>query len=134
MEIIINKIHVTSRAAVAFVLFYHGLVSKIIFLDDTERAITDVHKISLPTEVSLIIFGAFEILLALILFFYRKSLLPVYVTVVIMVLLLIDVVIFVPELLVQAFSPVTMNIVCIALCFIIIISSSPSKKYRSSVY
>lgn len=124
----IKKINLTSRAALAFVFLYHGLVSKIVFLDQSERAIVDAHHLSFSTETLLIISGAFEIALAFAIFFYRKSLLPIYVSIALLAMLFIDTVLFIPGLLTQAFSPITMNIACIALCLAVIESDYSAAK------
>lgn len=59
--------------------------------------------------------GVFEILLAFSLLIFWKKKFPLYITIVCMVLLTLGVLAFWPQLALQAFNPVTLNILVIVL-------------------
>ena len=117
-------INTISRLSVAFVYFYHGLIPKIIWLDDVEVLMDEAHNIGIKSETIALIGGITEITLSLAIIFFKKSLLPIYLAIGLFVVLLIDVAIMLPELLIKAFNPLTINTVCLALCLIVIISHS----------
>ncbi len=117
-----EKINLMSRTTLAFVFFYHGLVSKIIIMDDSEREIIEAHAFLSSSDAILLASGVAEIILATLLVIFRNSLLTIYLVIVILLLLLIDIALFTPHILFQAFSPVTLNMVCLVLCWVVIIT------------
>lgn len=77
---------------------------------------TNAHQ--LDSAVFSPIAGVLEILLALAIVFFRRSLVPVYIAGIALIALLVDVMIVMPALLFEAFNPVTINIASIALACI----------------
>ena len=116
------KIHLTSRLALAFVFFYHGLVPKILWISPIEEALNVAHNLN--ANIISPIAGVFEILLALSIVLFRKTLIPIYIAVFCLVVLLLDVALVMPSLLIEAFNPVTINFVCIVLAYFIILTQS----------
>ncbi len=121
-DIKLNLINIISRFILAFVFLYHGIVPKILWLDSTEILLIELHNLSFKTEHVAMLGGAFEIVLAVLVIFYKKSLLPIYTTIILFIVLLIDVSIIQPNLLIKAFNPLTMNVMSISLGVIIILS------------
>lgn len=122
-----KAINTISRLTLGFVFFYHGLIPKIIWLSPTELALVEMHRFNIPaTEVSHLA-GVLEIVLSLFVIFYKKSLIPIYLAALTLLVLLFDVVLSMPSLLVEAFNPVTINIACLSLCWIIYISQNYPK-------
>ena len=107
-----------ARSVLGVIFLYHGLVPKILFLSQTEIRMIQAHGIDLPYEQIAMIAGVAEMLLGLALIFLRSSTWPILAALAALVLLLIDVAIFSPELLVEAFNPVSTNLAAIGLCVI----------------
>ncbi|OMH33813.1 DoxX-like family protein [Motiliproteus sp. MSK22-1] len=122
------KVHLIARIGLAFVFLYHGLIPKIIWLSPVEEQLTNLHNIGIPATVLSPIAGGAEILLGLSILLLRQSLYPVYFSAVLLIVLLIDVAIFMPGLLVEAFNPVSINITAIILCYIIVITQKKDIK------
>lgn len=127
MDSKLKKINTIGRLSLAFIFFYHGLVPKLLWLSATEAALMDAHTF-LPSELTLVA-GVGEIILALVLVFHR-SLIPVYLAAVGLIALLIDVAVIMPELLIEAFNPVTTNISAIVICIIIILSAQENVRIQ----
>ncbi|MCJ8312851.1 MAG: DoxX family protein [Saccharospirillaceae bacterium] len=122
---LILKINLISRFSLTFVFFYHGLVPKILWISPIEAALNIAHNLN-PNIVSPIA-GFFEILLALSIVLLRKTLIPIYIAVFALLVLLLDVVFMMPSLLIAAFNPVTINIVCIVLAYFVYITQIKNK-------
>lgn len=118
----LKKIALISKFALAFVFIYQGLVPKILWLDETETLIVRLHHLNLESEMISLLGGLFEILLAVLLIFHKKTLIPVHLALFLFVFLFIDVVFVSPQLLIKAFNPLVMNFMGIMLCFIYIIA------------
>lgn len=112
-----------ARVTLGFIFLYHGLVPKILFLSHTEIGMIQAHRLDLPYEQIAVLGGVGEIILALIIIFIRSKTWPILVALLSLILLLIDVIVFSPHLLAEAFNPVTTNVAAIALC---LIALSPS--------
>ncbi len=119
------KINLFSRYGLAFVFFYHGLVPKVILLNAIEIELVRAHNIDVPTSVISTLGGIFEILLAGTIIFFTKTLVPIYIAAILLILLLIDVAFVMPELLIAAFNPVSINISALILCYVIFLSQAP---------
>ncbi|MBL1275754.1 MAG: DoxX-like family protein [Ectothiorhodospiraceae bacterium] len=127
----INKlaaINNMGRYALSFVFFYHGLIPKIIVLSQTEIDIVTAHNINIPAPIFSFAAGIIEILLAITIVWFKKSVLPLYISGIMLVALLLDVAIVMPEVLVQAFNPVSTNIAALALYYLIIVSQPSTNK------
>ncbi|WP_444995000.1 DoxX-like family protein [Aliikangiella sp. IMCC44359] len=118
----LKKVNLISRLAVAFVFFYHGLVPKLLYLNSIELAMVKAHQLPVPAFWISYTAGIIEIILAILITFKNTWLLPVYIAAGILLVLLIDVAIFMPELLTGAFNPVSTNLAAIALCYFIYLS------------
>lgn len=106
-----------ARLTLAFMFAYHGLVPKLLWLSDGERAMIQAHGLD---NVQLIasLGGIAEIALALWLLLAPHSRWPVLLAGLALVGLLIDVAVMSPWLLKEAFNPVTLNVAGIALCVV----------------
>ena len=113
-----------SRWTLAFVFFYHGLVPKILWPSAIERAMVEANGFSIPANLISYAGGTFEMMLAILILFYKTSLIPVYMAAALIVFLSLDVAILMPELLVEAFNPVSINIAIWVLCYITYLSQN----------
>ncbi|MHA7880858.1 MAG: DoxX-like family protein [Saccharospirillum sp.] len=104
-------LYAISRLTIAFVWFYHGLVPKWLFLHEDELAMSMAAGFS-DSEAMLVaqIGGGLEILIAASLLVFWRKRWPLQLTVVAMLGLLVLVSLFIPELMVAAFNPVTTNL------------------------
>lgn len=116
----IARINSLSRAALAFVFIYHGLVPKILWLSKTEIAITNAHH--LPSPLMPWIAGISELALGICILVLRRSLVPVYLSAALLIGLLFDTLLMMPSLLIEAFNPVTINLVSLAMAYFAIIT------------
>jgi hypothetical protein len=108
--------------ALAFVFCYHGLIPKIFFPSEIEFMFVKLHGLPIDALLFSQVAGVFEIILAGLIVIMRHTLWPVYIAMFLLIALLIDVAIVMPELLVEAFNPVSINTAGIALAVIIMIS------------
>ena len=120
----LKQINTLSRFSLAFILIYQGLIPKILWLDDTELLLVELHSFQYPAQVISLVAGIFEVLLGLIIVFFKTSKLILYFTILLFSLLLIDVALVQPQLFIKAFNPITINISSIALSFTALFSSS----------
>ena len=123
---LLSQINLLSRYALAFVFIYHGLVPKILWLSPIEAQLTNAH--GLEASVMSPLAGVLEILLGLSILLIRKSLMPIYVAMLLLAGLLLDVIIIMPNLLIEAFNPVTINIVSMVLGYMICLTHQRVKK------
>lgn len=119
----------TARLALAFLFFYHGLVPKLIWLSDTERRMIQAHGIESRIELIAAAAGLFEVALALALLVIRGRRWPLQLALGALVVLLLDVAIFAPDLLIRAFGPVTTNVAGIALA-LVALRETPTRARR----
>ena len=120
------RVHLASRVTLAFVFIYHGLVPKLLSLSEIEVKLTEAHHFTYPATLISTVAGTAEVFLGLAIFLLKKSLIPIHIANIILIALLIDVAIVMPKLLFEAFNPVTTNLVCIVLGYIIIITQKNS--------
>jgi len=118
----LNHINLVARSALVFMFLYQGLIPKILFPSDVELMLVQLHNLPIDAIIISRIGGVLEIILAGLLIFMRRSLVPVYMAVILLMVLLIDVAVIKPELLVDAFNPASINMVSLALCWIVAIS------------
>ncbi|WP_144393353.1 DoxX-like family protein [Pleionea sediminis] len=124
------KINRISRWTLAFVFAYHGLVPKILWLSPTEVELMQAHH--LDASIFSPVAGVFELLLALSIVTLKKSLVPVYLAMLLLLVLLLDVLLIKPELLIDAFNPVTVNGVTFIMAYIVCITHSATKTLNVS--
>ena len=110
-----------ARIVLALVFIWHGLVPKIIWLSPDELAMIQAHGLpahSLPApEWVARIAGLGEIILGVLLL-WRRQRWPLLLAGVLLIGLLLDVALFSPHLLLQAFNPLTTNLTALALCWL----------------
>lgn len=118
-----------ARITLAFIFLYHGLIPKLLFLDQTELFINQTHldllniKAIQPYMISYAA-GIGEVILGLILLFLPKLKWPIWLAFWTLLGLLLDMVLIVPTTLTGAFNPVTLNIAGMVLAWIALKSDS----------
>ena len=122
MDSNIAKINFIGRLGLAFVFFYHGLIPKILWLSPVETQIVLAHEFNVSAHLISITGGILEILLAITIILYRHSLVPIYLAGILLIALLIDITLVIPELLTEAFNPVSINLACLTLCYLVFLS------------
>lgn len=105
-----------ARVALALVFIWHGLVPKILWLSPDELAMIQAHNLPAPEFVARIA-GLVEIILGLLLLWWRQRW-PLLLAGVLLAGLLLDVMLFSPHLLLQAFNPLSTNLAALALCWL----------------
>ncbi len=117
-------INFVSRVLLGFLFFYHGLVPKILWLSPTEVNLVSESGIGISANFISPIAGIFEILLGGAILIFQKSNAAIYAAAASLILLLIYAGLISPGLLIEAFNPVTTNILGLGLCYIILITGS----------
>jgi len=107
-----------ARLALGVVFLYHGLVPKLLFLSPDEVRMIEAHDWPLSTLRIAQVAGVAEVVLGLAILLLRRSRWPLWLAAAALLALLVDVALFVPQLLLGAFNPVTTNIAALALCLI----------------
>ena len=105
-----------ARVALALVFFWHGLVPKLLWLSADEVAMIQAHGI-VAVEWLAVLAGVAEIALAVLLLTIRRHW-PLLLAALLLLLLLVDVALFSPHLLLQAFNPVSTNLAALTLCLV----------------
>ncbi len=124
----LDRINLVARRALAFMFLYQGLVPKLIFPSEMELLLVQLHGLPIDAIIISTLGGVLEIILAGLLIFMRRSLIPVYLATTLLLVLLIDVAVVKPELLIEAFNPVSINMVSLALCWIVAISHQEKER------
>jgi len=109
------RINWIARGGLAFMFAYHGLVPKLLWLSQGERTMMQAHGIE-QVQVFATLAGVGEIVLALWLVLSPRSAWPIAVAATALVGLLVDVAVFSPAMLREAFNPVSLNVAGLALC------------------
>ena len=122
-----------ARLALGVVFLYHGLVPKLLFLSPDEVRMIEAHDWPLSTLRIAQAAGAAEVVLGLAILLLRRSRWPLWIACMALVALLLDVALFVPELLLGAFNPVTTNIAALPLCLIALQGERGARPPRSNV-
>lgn len=114
-------IHISfiSRLSLGFLFIYHGLLPKILWLSPVETHLVSLSGLDLPANIVSLLAGIGEVLLGGSIIFFRKSIIPIYVAVVVLLLLLLFVGLVSPKYLVEAFNPVTTNMLGLSFCYLI---------------
>ena len=115
----VSWVHGLSRATVALVWMYHGLVPKLLGPHQDELYLAAIHGLaddylSLLLKVS----GALEIAFGVVILIFWRSRWPFVISVVALTVLLVDVTLVAPEYLLAAFNPVSLNLSVISLSII----------------
>lgn len=114
-------IHVSfiSRLSLGFLFIYHGLVPKILWLSLIETHLVSLSDLNFLANIVSLLAGIGEIILGCSIIFFRKSIIPVYIATIILLLLLLFVGLVSPKYLVEAFNPATTNILGLGFCYLI---------------
>lgn len=105
------------RLSLALLFAYHGLVPKLLWLSADEVRMIAAHGWADVQPVAQLA-GVAELLWAALLLVFRQTRWPLLVSAALLAGLLLDVLWFAPELLRQAFNPLTTNLLGLALCLI----------------
>jgi hypothetical protein len=117
-------VNLISRVLLGFLFIYHGLVPKILWLSAAEVHLVDVSGIGISATVMSPLAGIFEILLGCGIIFLRKLNVLIYAAASSLFGLLAYVALMSPSYLIEAFNPVTTNILGIGLCYLILLSQN----------
>ncbi len=120
----LDHVNLVSRILLGFLFFYHGLVPKILWLSPIEVDLVSGSGIGISANLISPLAGISEILLGGAILFFQKSNAVIYAAAASLVLLLLYVGLINPRLLIEAFNPVTTNILGLGLCYIILITGS----------
>ncbi|QMV65856.1 DoxX-like family protein [Pseudomonas berkeleyensis] len=119
-----------ARLALALVFIWHGLAPKILWLSPDEVAMIGAHSLAdyplFATEVIARIAGVAEILLGIVLLTLRRQRWFLLVAGAVLLALLLDVALFSPHLLIQAFNPLSTNLAALTLCAVAWLAEAPS--------
>lgn len=127
---LLSKINSIARYTLAFVFVYHGLVPKILWLSPIEASLSNAHN--LDAVVASPLAGVLEIILALSILLFKNSLIPVYFAITLLIVFLLDVMVIMPSLLIEAFNPVTINLASIVIAYFVCITHTHAKSYNKS--
>jgi hypothetical protein len=111
----LTRINWIARGGLAFMFGYHGLIPKLLWLSPGELTMIQSHGIT-QVELFANIAGVAEIALALWILLAPRSGWPLAVATTALFGLLLDVAIFNPSMLKDAFNPVSLNMAGLALC------------------
>ncbi len=113
----LRRFAMLARCGLAFLFLYHGLVPKLLWLSSDERLMIAAHGLT-HVELVATLAGLAEIILALMLLGVRQSRWPLALAALLLAGLLLDVALFTPGLLIQAFNPLSTNLVALCLCLV----------------
>lgn len=129
-EVRLAQIAWLARLALALVFIWHGLAPKILWLSPDEVAMIEAHGLPdyplFAPEMIARIAGVAEILLGTVLLTVRRQRWPLLVAGAVLLALLLDVALFSPHLLIQAFNPLSTNLSALALCAVAWLAEAPS--------
>ncbi|MGX5174608.1 DoxX-like family protein [Aliikangiella sp. IMCC44653] len=123
----LEHIAYVSRLLLGFLFIYHGLVPKILWLSPQETHLVQLSGLSLSAEIVSPISGIVEIALGASILLFPESKVPIYLAAIALLCLLFYVCVVSPFYLVQAFNPVTTNILGLGLCYLALFSSNTRK-------
>ena len=109
------RINWIARGGLAFMFAYHGLVPKLLWLSQGERAMIQAHGIE-QVQMFATLAGIGEIALAVWILLSPRSAWPIAVAATALAGLLLDVAVFSPAMLREAFNPVSLNVAGLVLC------------------
>ncbi len=118
-----------ARFIISFSWLYHGLFPKLVHIAPLEKLITD--SLGLSNELSYLVTksaGVSEIIFGLLFFAFYRNKIIVLLNIIALTGLLGFVAIFQPQLLIEAFNPVTTNIALIGFSLIILMELKKDSK------
>lgn len=110
-----------ARFTLSFAWIYHGLFPKILFIAPIERTMTG--SLGFNDEISYLITkcaGIGEIIFGLALFIFYQNKALIWINVFVLFMLMVFVGFMTPIILIEAFNPVTTNIMMIAMSLILL--------------
>ncbi|MEH6565923.1 MAG: DoxX-like family protein [Halopseudomonas sp.] len=114
------------RVGLGLLFVYHGLVPKILYLSAIEVSLVEASGAGLPARIASPLAGVVEILLGVLIALRLGGKVPVWLAALALLGLLLYVAVLSPALLVEAFNPVTTNLLGLLLCYLILrLESSP---------
>ena len=120
----LQHVNIVSRVLLGFLFIYHGLVPKILWLSTAEIHLVDVSGIGISAAYISPLAGILEILLGCAIIFLRKLDIVIYAAAGALFGLLVYVAVMSPVYLVEAFNPVTTNILGMGLCYVILLTQN----------
>ncbi|AYF86059.1 DoxX-like family protein [Pseudomonas sp. JS3066] len=126
----LRRFAMLARCGLAFLFLYHGLVPKLLWLSTDERLMIAAHGLTHVERVATLA-GLAEIILALLLLGVRQSRWPLVLAAFLLAGLLLDVALFTPGLLIQAFNPLSTNLVALCLCLVGWWAEAPARSEHS---
>ncbi|OKY25251.1 DoxX-like family protein [Thalassotalea sp. PP2-459] len=120
MRLALTSIQI-ARFIITFSWLYHGIFPKLVHISPLEKVMTA--SIGLSNELSYLVTklaGVSEVIFGMVFFVYYRNKYIVLLNILGLSSLLIFVAIFQPQLLIEAFNPVTTNIALIGFSFIIL--------------
>ena len=118
----LQQVNIVSRVLLGFLFVYHGLVPKILWLSAAEVHFVDVSGIGISATLISPLAGVLEILLGCAIVVLRKLDFLIYAAAASLLGLLAYVAVMSPGFLVEAFNPVTTNILGMGLCYLILLT------------
>ena len=107
-----------SRLSLGFLFIYHGLVPKILWLSPVEIHLASLSGLNISANIISPVAGIGEMLLGCSIIFFRKSIIQ-FIALIVLLLLLLFVSLVSPKYLVDAFNPVTTNMLGMGFCYLI---------------
>ena len=111
-----------SRFVISFSWLYHGIFPKLVHIAPLEQLITA--SLGLSNELSYFVTksaGVAEVIFGLLFFVFYRNKIIILLNIIALTGLLAFVAIFQPQLLIEAFNPVTTNIALIGFSFILLV-------------
>lgn len=122
-------VYTVSRLALAFIWLWHGLVPKLIVRHPDEFIpLTNVGIAPETAEMLVTLAGWGEIAFGVVILIFWKARWPLWLSIGTMIGLLISILFTAPELALGAFTPVTLNVLVIAVALIGLWSQPPGQK------
>ena len=115
----LTHISFISRLSLGFLFIYHGLVPKILWLSSVEIHLASLSGLNISANIISPIAGIGEMILGCSILFFKKSIIAVYIAVIVLLLLLLFVSLVSPKYLIDAFNPVTTNVLGLGFCYLI---------------
>ena len=116
-----------ARLAVAFVFFYHGLVPKLLLLHPSEiTLVSATPTFGLDAEFVIRAAGIAEVILSVLIVAFWKKPWPLYLAALALVGLLGATLLFVPEIAVAAFNPISLSVTTFVLVWVALDQDTPT--------
>ncbi|MFK7736296.1 MAG: DoxX-like family protein [Pirellulaceae bacterium] len=107
-----------SRAGVAFVWLYHGLVPKLLFCHETELELVQAGPTPLDASTMVLLAGAAEVALGMLVLLTIGKRWPIALSLLGFSALLAGALVLAPATAIQAFNPVSLTVLAMLLCWI----------------